>query len=198
MTDYYEMLATAKDDPTSADFHALRMAYTRSERYRPYTQQKGLISALDSALRASNLEAALQVAHQLLDVNYLDIEAHMAAAYVYTMQEDVERATHHQLFANGLIKAILKSGTGRAADAAFIVIDIPEEYTIMRILGLEPASQKLLNHQGQWVDMIDVHQRGAGDDATAFKIYFNIDLPRAWLSRRMDTHNAAAQEDDSP
>jgi len=197
MTDYQELLTAAKEDPTSADFHALRMAYARSDGYRPYTQQTGLITALDSALRASDLEAALTVAHTLLSVNYLDIEAHMAAAYVYTMQENVERATHHQLFANGLIQAILRSGTGRDPDGAFIVIDIPEEYTIMRILGLEPAGQKLLNHQGQWVDMLDVRQRGAGDDAAALKIYFNVDLPRGWLNRRMDAHDAAEQEENT-
>lgn len=197
MTEYQELLAAAKEDPSSTDFHALRMAYTRSDRYRPYTQQKGLITALDSALRASDLAGALNVANTLLSANYLDIEAHMAAAYVYTMQENVVLAAHHQLFANGLIQAILKSGTGRDPDGAFIVIDIPEEYTIMRVLGLEPAGQKLLNHQGQWVDMLDVRQRGAGDDATAFKIYFNVDLPRGWLSRRMDAHSAATQEEDS-
>lgn len=195
MTDYLDLLTTAQEDPSSADFHALRMAYTRSDRYRPYTQQKGLIAALDSALRSSDLDTALNVAQQLLTVNYLDIEAHMAAAYVYTMQENVEMAAHHQLFANGLIKAILSSGTGRAPEAAFIVIDIPEEYTIMRILGLELASQKLLDYQGQSIDMMEVHQRGAGNDATAFKMYFNIDLPRAWLSRRMDAHNAATPHD---
>lgn len=198
MTDYSDLLAAAQQDPSSADFHALRMAYTRSDRYRPYTQQKGLITALDTALRTSDLDTALDVAKQLLAANYLDIEAHMAAAYVYTMQENVEMAKHHQLFANGLIKAILRSGTGRDPDAAFIVIDIPEEYTIMRLLGLEPSSQKLLNYQGQWIDMMEVHAHDAGDDATAFKLYFNIDLPRAWLSRRMDAHNAATQEEDSP
>ena len=197
MTDYHELLSAAKEDPSSADYHTLRMAYTRSDRYRPYTQQKGLIAALDTALRASDLDGALNVAQQLLGANYLDIEAHMAAAYVYTMQENVEMAAHHQLFANGLIKAILNSGTGRDPDSAFIVIDIPEEYTIMRILGLEPSGQKLLNQQGRWLDAFDVHQRGAGDDATAFKIYFNIDLPRGWLNRRMDAHNTATKEDEA-
>lgn len=191
MTPYSELLAAAQADPASADFHALRMAYAQSAQYRPYTQQKGPIAALDDALRAADLDAALGAATALLDANYLDIEAHMAAAYVYTMREAIERAAHHQAFANGLIRAILDTGTGRAPNSAFIVIDIPEEYTVMRILGLEPSGQTLINHQGQWLDRIDVRQRGADPGAAALQIFFNVDLPRGWLSRRMDAHHAA-------
>lgn len=198
MTRYAELLAAAQADPAGADFHALRMAYAQSTQYRPYTQQKGLIAALDGALRAADLDAALDATTALLNASYLDIEAHMAAAYVYTLREDIERAAHHQAFANGLIRAILDTGTGRDPDGAFIVLDIPEEYTVMRILGLEPSGQTLVNHQGQWLDRIDVRQRGADPGATPLQIFFNVDLPRGWLGRRMDTHHAAAQGEDTP
>lgn len=198
MTRYFDLLAAAQGDPASADFHALRMAYAQSGQYRPYTQQKGLIAALDSALRAADLGAALDAATALLNANYLDIEAHMAAAYVYTMQEEAERAAYHQTFANGLIHAILDTGTGHDPGSAFIVLDIPEEYTIMRILGLEPSGQMLVNYQGQWIDRIDVRQRGAEPGAAALQIFFNVDLPRGWLGHRMDAHHAAAKEEDTP
>ncbi len=195
MTTYAELLAAAQADPYSADFHALRMAYVRSDQYRPYTQQRGLIAALDTALRSSDLDGALQAAEQLLHANYLDIEAHMAAAYVHTMRENVERAAYHHAFAKGLIEAILNTGTGREPDSAFIVIDIPEEYTIMRIVGLEPGRQSLIDYQGRRVDMFEVRPLHAPDGTPPFKIYFNIDLPYAWLNRRMDAHEAASKDE---
>lgn len=195
MTEFARLLAAAQADPAHADFHALRMAYAQSDQYRPYTQQKGLLAALNRALRGKDLDAALEAAQALLAANPLDIEAHMAAVYVYTMREDLEQAAFHQAFANGLIHAILDTGTGRDPDAAFLVIDIPEEHTILRLLGLEPEQQTLIQHEGQWLDRIDVRPRGADQPAVTLQIYFNIDLPRGWLDRRMDAHNTAASED---
>jgi hypothetical protein len=176
-----DLLAAAQRDPGGVDFHDLRMAYTRTDDYRPYTHDTAHLDALKAALRENDLDAALEAVHHLLDNNYLDIEAHMAADYLYLQQEDEARSAYHRTFAKGLLDAITATGDGRGPDSAFIVISVPEEYTVLKVLGLKPSQQTLVQHAGHWFDVFDVPHPNRG----SAKLYFNIDLPRGWLDAHM-------------
>ena len=176
------LLAAAQRDPSAADLHALRMAYTRSPDYRPYTHDTEHLDALRAALRQNDLEAALEAVQHLLNYNYLDIEAHMSADYLYLRQDDADRSAYHRAFAKGLLDAILATGNGRSMESAFIVISVPEEYTVLKVLKLKPAQQALIQHKGHWFDMFDVQHPDTG----SFKLYFNIDLPHNWLQAHME------------
>ncbi len=178
---YADLLAAAQENPVEADFHALRMAYAQSEDYAPYTHDTDNVELLSHALRADDLSAALTAVLNLLQFNYLDIEAHMSADYIYTRQDDAPHAAFHRAFAQGLLRSIIESGTGRDFSTAFIVISVPEEYTLLRVMGLRHSSQSLSNHDGHWYDVLDV-TNAAGQAA---KVYFNIDLPRNWLQRNL-------------
>jgi len=176
---YREMLALAQQNPQDADFHALRMAYTRSAEYAPYSHDAERVATLGRALRAGDLAAALEASLALLDWNYLDIEAHMAADYVYTSLGDETESAYHRAFARGLIAAILATGDGHGPGGAFIVISVPEEYTVLRVLGLRAIQQALHQIDGHWFDVVDVQHRTTG---ASMQVYFNVDLPRGWLS----------------
>jgi hypothetical protein len=177
MTSYEGLLAQAQANPHDADFHALRMAYTRSDHYAPYMQDGESIQALHAALQAQNMEAALEAIGRLLAFNYLDIEAHMAADYVHIQLEDHAQSAYHRAFAKGLIDAILVTGTGRDFDSAFIVISVAEEYLVLRVIGLIPGNQQLVQHEGHWFDVLTARHPQTNE---AMDIYFNIDLPRGW------------------
>ncbi len=181
MTTYEALLAAAKANPAEADFHSLRMAYTRTDHYQPYVQDSENVLALRDTLRAGDFEAALEAAHRLLATNYLDIEAHMAADYVYTALSEGEQASFHRAFARGLIQAILATGNGRGPDTAFIVISTAEEYTVLRVLGYAPAGQQLIERAGHHYDVLSARRPGS-DETVQFT--FNIDLPFNWLQRQ--------------
>jgi hypothetical protein len=159
---YDDLLAAAKADPEGTDFHTLRMAYTRTEGYAPYMQDAEGVKQLREALRDGNAEDALDAIDHLLAQNYLDIEAHMAADYVFTNLEAYDESDYHRAFARGLIQAILATGDGRDYDTAFIVLNVSEEYTVLRVMGLVPTRQRLIERE-----MVSV--------------VFNIDIPRGWL-----------------
>jgi hypothetical protein len=177
MSTYYELLAQAQANPDDADYHALRMAYARSDEYAPYTDHAQAVENLRNALHAEDMDAALAAIDDLLAFNYLDIETHMAADYVFVQLEDYEASGYHRAFARGLIDAILATGTGRDFGMAWIVLSIAEEYVILRVLGLIPAGQRLVEHEGHWFDILTARQPPG--EAT-HDIYFNIDLPRGW------------------
>jgi hypothetical protein len=179
---YEEMLAAVQADPEGGDYHALRMAYARTDEYAPYVQDAENIEKLRAALTSRDMESALEAVAQLLAQNYLDIEAHMAGDYVYTMLEQYDDSAYHRAFARGLIQAILATGNGRGFETAFIVLTVSEEYTVLRVMGLIPGNQQLVEHEGHWVDILSGRQR---DKNETLDLYFNIDLPRGWLRDNM-------------
>ena len=184
---YQALLADARQNPHDADYHGLRMAYARSDDYHPYFQDVESVNALNHALHEGDMEAVLDAAHKLLEVNYLDIEAHMTADYAYLQLEDPARSAYHRAFAKGLFEAILATGTGRDFATAFIVLSIPEEYTILRVHRGVSEGQRLVEHEGHWFDILAARLRESGETRD---FYFNIDLPRRWLADQ-------SEDDDS-
>jgi len=185
---YDTLLAVAQADPVGADFHALRMAFAQSDAYQPYVQHSEGVFALRAALQAQNMQAALEACESLLAFNYLDIEAHMASDYVYTALENPEKSAYHRAFARGLISAIMATGAGRDFDSAIIVLATSEEYVVLRMMGLASGSQRLVEQQGHWFDVLSARP-SQGDPV---EVYFNIDLPYTWLqARHRDTEHDA-------
>ncbi|HML24111.1 MAG TPA: DUF4919 domain-containing protein [Aggregatilinea sp.] len=178
---FQDLLARIQQQPQDADYHSLRMAYARSPEYAPYVHDLEGVERLRDALQSGDLEAALLAVGRLLSFNYLDIEAHMAADYVYTMQGDTDRSTYHRTVARGLIDAINDTGDGNSPETAYIVLNIPEEYTFMRLLGYTPGQQTLVTRDEHEFDMFDVED----PEGQTRQIYFNIDLPRQWLEGQM-------------
>jgi hypothetical protein len=179
---YDDLLDAALQDPASADFQALRTAYAQSKEYAPYVHDTGHLEALRAALHGDDLPAALDAIEGLLDHNYLDIEAHMAADYIYTRLDDEENSVYHRTFARGLIDAILATGSGRDFATAFAVLSVTEEYTVLRVLGFRPAGQRLVQHEEHWFDILAAQHPSREEP---FEVYFNIDLPRHWLQDRL-------------
>jgi hypothetical protein len=181
---YVDLLAAAQADPAGADYHALRMAYAHSDRYDPYTQAAEQVEGLRAALQAGNMAEALDAVEALLDFNYLDIETHMTADYLYTRLDQHDGAAYHRTFAQGLIRAVMATGTGHDPETAFVVLAVREEYLLLRLLGYRPSGQRLLQEGGHWIDVIDAQQRDTGEPT---QFYFNVDLPRGWLSEHLES-----------
>jgi len=196
---YRELLAAAQRNPQEADFQSLRLAYTRSAEYAPYVHDVERVETLRVALHAGDLAAALEAALGLLEHNYLDIEAHMAADYVYTRLDDTRESAYHRAFARGLIAAILSSGDGRGTGGAFTVISVPEEHTVLRVLGLRLVRQTLIQVDGRSFDVIDTHHPASGEP---MQVYFNVDLPRGWLAQHLagdqTPHDDPAPDSETP
>jgi hypothetical protein len=185
---YYDLLAVAQHDPADADYASLRAAYAESDDYAPYVHDQEHLDALRAALPVRNLDAALDAIDGLLDHNYLDIEAHMAADYIYTLLGDQVQSAYHRTFARGLIDAIFATGNGVTFDTAFVVLSIPEEYLVMRLLGFRATGQRLVQHEEHWFDVLSAQRN---DDEPDFELHFNIDVPKTWLH-----HNIAADNED--
>jgi hypothetical protein len=179
--EYARLLVAAKANPEKADFVQLRLAYAASSHYEPYAIDDKENKAISGALEKGDLAGALREVDQLLDKNYVNIQAHFLAASVCRKMEDLDRLKFHHRFLGGLIGSILKSGTGDSYDSAFRVIDIREEYVVLDVLKLKHGRQSLRSHEGHEFDVFDFERPGQ----QARTVYFNIDIPRRALRRML-------------
>ncbi|MBO0719801.1 MAG: DUF4919 domain-containing protein [Blastocatellia bacterium] len=179
---YESLLEQVKKSDPAANFTALRIAYADA----PSKEGSDVIPFSDasrsmySAMQDKKYEKAIEYAEKVLKAKFVDINAHMIASAAYKEKGDTEKEQFHRYVATGLIKSILSSGDGKTQETAFKVISTDEEYVILRVYGLMPQSQSLLNAKGHSYDRLD-----AVDPKTKEKVslYFNIDIPFGALKK---------------
>ncbi len=103
----------------------------------------------------------------------------MIAASIYRKTGDKKRSTFHLRFAKGLLDSIFQSGDGQSRETAFRVVDVAEEYTVLRVLGLQSICQMLPGVEGHF-DIFEVLDPTSGQHAA---IYFQIDPGKKWRFR---------------
>ena len=83
-----------------------------------------------------------------------------------------------------LMDSVLRSGDGHSYATAFKVISVDEEYSLLWMLQLEVINQSLESHDGSQFDVMRVK---SGKSDQEFVLYFNVDLPKKWLDRQLNT-----------
>jgi hypothetical protein len=176
---YNALLEAARADPANADFTALRLAYAQLYPYSPQEHMayiKDLVGAramIRQDIEQGNAQRALQTIEGFLERDYLDVDVHRLAASAYDALGDRKKATFHHLFAQRLFDSVFRSGDGHSRETAFIVINIREEYLVLRALGLRYTVQRLDTQTGHLYDVVSIEGRSAGET----KLYFHVYLP---------------------
>jgi hypothetical protein len=172
---YEVLLERAKARPADVDFGALRMAYARSEHYRPYSVYPDGGDELRDAYRRNDWPRVLQIAETSLALNYVRIRPHFYAMRAHRALGDAAATAHHRAFMEGLSRSILASGDGLTPETAMLVIDIQEEYDAMAFLGVRSRMQTLVAGPRGPLDRHTVED-GTGSRAS---LYFDVALPLA-------------------
>lgn len=157
----------------------LRKAHAASEKYNPYdTGNRDIRKAAFACLDKKNFTDAIAIAEKGLERFPCDIDLHLALAVAWRDAGDKTKADQFRAQYLGLVDSIMDSGTGRDYASAFHVINVDEEYSVIRVLRLKVVRQTLQYHEGHAYDVMTV--KGAETDPE-FPLYFNIDLPNRWL-----------------
>ena len=180
---YDELVARAKTGDADVDYLALRNAYAQSPNYDPYGATTGkLQNELIDAYRRADCAAAIAAAESISAVNFAHADAHLVASLCHGKLGNEEAMRRERKIARGLIDSILQSGDGKSEASAFVVIQIAEEYSVLRVLGLRPSSQALIHAQNHSYDRFDTKSNDTGQQVVVF---FNIDRPLAVLDREL-------------
>lgn len=166
---YQALLAAAKAAAPNADWGALRLAYARRPAFKALAQTDAKRQMFEAAQK-SDCATALPAARAVLADAYVDIDAHMVAAFCEDNAGDKVAAQLDRDIGAGLVASI-ETGDGLSTASAFTPIDVDEEYAVMRALGAHVIDQALIQSGGHSYDALTSVDQ-AGHKAT---YYFLID-----------------------
>jgi hypothetical protein len=131
--------------------------------------------AMTAALNSKDFKGAIENADVVLASDFVDMDAHFIE-YIANRELNVtDKANFHKFVLQSLLKSITESGDGKTPETAFQVIQVHEEYVLLRFMGVGlPESQSLLKKNGHSYDEIKFKDPKSGQLMT---IYFNVDIP---------------------
>lgn len=173
---YDRLLAQAKRGDAAVDFRALRLAFTQTPRYLPYgSPALAYKDAMRTAFKADDCVKATEQAERVIDLAFVDIDAHMIADQCYRRMGWTASADLHRAISLGLLRSIQQSGDGKSPATAYVVITLSEEYSLLDALGYRLSRQSMIKSAGHWYDLLEVKDVGSGDET---RVFFNIDRLR--------------------
>jgi hypothetical protein len=168
--EYQALLERVKKSDMSVDFTKLRRLHTQLDTYDPYGVESQ--ADLSNAFASGDPKQVKWLAERNLETNYLDLDAHAAAAAAADRLGERAAADHHRYVLQGVVDSVLASGDGKTPETAYTVVAISEEYATMAKLGLEVMGQALVRDGEHAYDLL--HGMDPGTKATR-EVYFNID-----------------------
>jgi hypothetical protein len=169
---YEAMLERVKKGDLDVDFQALRYAYADSGGDRADRRAVNeLVGAMFRAYKTKDFDGAIEAAKKILDIDYLDIDAHVVCDLSYRMLSNTISAEPCHEMASRLLRSISDSGDGATPETAYRVIAVREEYSFLNAVGLTPIGRKVVARDGRDVDAIDVAGKDAGEART---VYFTL------------------------
>jgi hypothetical protein len=111
---YESLLARAKKMDTTVSFYDLRMAYTRTAEYVPFTSD-GQSEAKEAfnLLNKGEIEEAKAKIDEAIELHFLSILSHMLANNICEQLDDDVGAMFHSYILQGMVSSITNSGDGK-------------------------------------------------------------------------------------
>lgn len=170
---YLVLAEAAIKAPGMVDYAALRMAYAQTSFYSPYggaflteKLEKAARDAIADPAKTADYQtlARAHLGHFASHVHALDLAQSAKPAFI--------DSAAHQKHLDGIIASIQKNGDGKTPETAFSVIDIQEEYMLMKdVLKVQGKKRPTLQKDGHVFDVFDY----TGADGSTGTVYFNVD-----------------------
>jgi hypothetical protein len=172
---YESLVERVKGGDQTVDFRQFRFAYMDSSTYNNGSDTAPPKKAMIAALNSKDFRSAIKNADIVLTSNYVDMDTHFTEYIANRELNATDKAEFHKFVFQALLKSITDSGDGKTPETAFQVIQVHEEYVLLRFMGIElPESQSLLHKNGHSFDKIKFKDPKSGQSVT---LYFNVDIP---------------------
>ncbi len=132
---------------------------------------ESLQDELSAAFEKEDFAAVVDVTSKLLLGDPADIRSHMLRAFALSKVQQTDKAEFHRNVAIAMIESIVKKGDGRSFATAWTAFRVPEEYEVMKVLGLVVDSQALADEGERSYDILEAHKP---DGRQAFRFYFDV------------------------
>jgi hypothetical protein len=155
----------APDASVPADFARLRTEYGDRKDFFDICERDRPLNRLAELHDQQRWDEILAASEAWLRQCPVDIDAHLVTAIALKELGSPLESQHHVRWFRGLVDSILASGDGRTPQTAFVVISVPEEYSVLRVLRMRPTGQALQSG----IDVLSV----VNDKGAVGVIYFN-------------------------
>jgi len=174
-SNYQTLVERVKKGDQTVNFRELRLAYSESSDFTSGPDTTDQKKAMRQALNNKDFAKAIQNADTVLVSNFVDMDAHFVEYVAYRELKNPERADFHKFVLQNLLKSITASGDGKTPETAFEVIDVDEEYLLLRFMGLGlPKKQSYMHKNGHYYDALTLNNPASTEERV---IYFNVDIP---------------------
>jgi len=172
--DYEDLLAKLKSGDTNIDYKNLRMAFTETKDYSYHGPEKAEQEKFFKPFGDKNYKDALKKAEKYLETNYVDANAHYVAYNAAKELKDDKKAEFYKAVLFGLLNSIKSGNDGLSEKTPFYVININEEYTLLKFLGYQFGGSQSLRHlNGHTFDVLTAINPKTNQKE---EVYFNIDV----------------------
>ncbi len=168
--EYDQLLSKLKSGDMSIDFARLRLAFTESKNYSPYSGSD-LRGKMETSFDEKNYKDCLKAANEMLDKNFVDLHGHFYAMLSNRDLGNEKESAKHRGILEKLLDAI-RQNDGLSAKTAMISIGIAEQYFVMSYMGYRRQSKGLVREGDS---MFDVHTAYDEENDSTRKFFFNID-----------------------
>lgn len=143
-------LTALVEQPCKATWLAARDAVLRLS---PAPLEAGELAAIERLLDEQQYEAVLERLDALPPSRVLSPRVHFLAAEAAEALGDQESVELERSLFVLTLQGLLAAGDGTPGNP-YAVCHTSDEYDLLEALGLEPAGQSLVEHEGQWCDVL--------------------------------------------
>jgi hypothetical protein len=122
-----------------------------------------------------NSQSIIKITKQILSVDYTNLMAHKILRQTYKIIGDTANAQKYKTIQFGLLNSVVQAGDGKTCATGWPVIQIEEEYFILKMLDATLIKQSVENLRNNVCDKMEVLVDGET------KIYY-FDVSRVFAS----------------
>jgi Domain of unknown function (DUF4919) len=140
-----------------------RESFIESEQFKIAKNQKEVLDSLqkemNSFVKLKNAQEVINVTKKILCIDYTNMQAHKMLRQSYKIIGDTINAQKYKTIQFGLLNSIVKNGDGKTCETAWHVVQIEEEYFILKMLDATLIEQRIDKKNGL-CDKINVNEEG--------------------------------------
>jgi hypothetical protein len=134
-----------------------------------------------AAFNKGDYSKSLAKGQEIVKHNVANGDGHFLTMVSYKHLGQQADADHEKAIVDKIVQSIVGSGDGKAAETAWFVVSTSEEYFILRLMGLQPKSQALVQQKDHAFDKMTV----VGDGNTEQTLWFNTDTDMKMMEQAL-------------
>ena len=149
---YSKLVKQLEAGQTNINYQEFRESFLESNQFKVIGEQKPdldtLRNTMHELMNKANYAEVINVAKKMLSIDYTDMEAHKVLHQTYKILGDTSNRNKYHDIEFGLLNSIVKKGDGKTCQTAWPVIQVKEEYFILRMIGAKVLQQSIDNTGG--------------------------------------------------